>query len=391
MSRKKFKTLTLRASLLLSSLLVTLLILEIVVRIFIPQQLIIRRPDMYRPDTNGFGWKHQANVSTVVNTGEGEVHFFTDEKGFRVGSADPPPSSPDYKVLALGDSFLEALQVEYEDTMTATIEHELSAQLGAEVQVVNTGVSGWDPNQYLMQAKEELANDKYDLVLVFLYSPNDIIDKYVEAYPPRNPTKKTLRLPESLKKGELVDSIFYPINDALEERSQLYVFTRNNSEVILAKVGLSRYYFPKWLRLAYADSPAWTVTADVCGLIAAEAAQYDTPVVFINLPGHYSVDTDILDWYINAFNINPATIDVDQAAHILERELQARGLTFLDMTVPLRAAHEANAGRLYGEIDAHFTRLGHQVVGEYLVNWLLTNSEIVRDFIHPENTPEPAM
>ena len=74
-------------------------------------------------------------------------------------------------MLALGDSFLEALQVEYEDTMTAYIERGLFAQLGAEVQVVNTGVSGWDPNQYLMQAREELANDTYDLVVVFLYSP----------------------------------------------------------------------------------------------------------------------------------------------------------------------------------------------------------------------------
>jgi hypothetical protein len=384
MSRKKLKTLALRASLLLTSLLVTLLILEVVVRIFIPQQLIVRRPNMYKPDTNGLGWKHQANVSTVVNTGEGEVHFYSDEKGFRVASADQPPRSPDYKVLALGDSFLEALQVEYEDTMTAYVERELSAQLGSEVQVVNTGVSGWDPNQYLMQAKEELANEKYDLVLVFLYSPNDIIEKHVEAYPPRNPSKRPLRLPESLSKDELVNSLLYPINDILEERSQLFVFARNSSEVILAKVGLSRYYFPKWLRLAYADSPAWAVTADVCALIAAEAAQYDTPVVFIHLPGNYGVETDTLDWYINAFNIDQATIDVDQASRILERELQARGLTFLDMSVPLRAAYEANAGRLYGKIDPHLTRLGHQVIGKYLVNWLLTNPVFPRSSSIPK-------
>jgi hypothetical protein len=378
MSRKKLRALALRMSLLLTSLLVTVLILEVVVRVFIPQQLIVRRPYMYQPDSTGFGWKHRADVSTTVNTGEGNVHFYTNDKGFRVGSASPPPRHPDYRVLVLGDSFVEALQVEYDDTMTATIERELGAQSGMDVEVVNTGVSGWDPNQYLMQAKAELASSDYNLVLVFLYSPNDIIEKYVESYPPRNPSKRPLRWPENLGTAALVDSLFYPINDFLEERSQLYVFTRNHAEVILAKVGLSRYYFPRWLKRSYADSPAWTVTADVCALIADEAARYDTPIVFVHLPGPYGVETDTLNWYIDAFNIDPATIDVDQASRILERELRARGLVFLDASIPLRAAYEAGAGQLYGKIDPHLTRLGHQVIGEYIVNWLLDHPDTLR-------------
>ncbi len=376
MNRKNLKALTLRASLLLSSLLVTLLVLEAVVRIFMPQQLIVRQPHMYKPDSDGFGWRHQVNVNTVVNTGEGEVHFLTNEKGFRVGTPNQPLRSPDYKVLVLGDSFLEALQVEYEDTMTASIERELTAQWGMDVEVVNTGVSGWDPNQYLMQAKEELSGGEYDLVLVFLYSPNDIIEEYVESYPPRNPSKRSLRWPDGLGKKELIDSFFYPVNDLLEEMSHLYVFTKHGTEVILAKVGLSRYFFPRWLKLAYADSPAWTVTADVCVLIADEAARSGAPIVFVHLPGHYGVETETLDWYINAFNIDPATIDVDQASRILSQELEARGLTFLDAAIPLRAAHEAGADRLYGKIDPHFTVLGHEVIGEYIVDWLVDSTQV---------------
>jgi hypothetical protein len=55
------------------------------------------------------------------------------------------------ELVALGDSYLEAMQVEYEDTMTALLEKRLSSRLGRSMRILNTGVGGWDPNQYRIQ------------------------------------------------------------------------------------------------------------------------------------------------------------------------------------------------------------------------------------------------
>jgi hypothetical protein len=372
MLRKKLKALTLRITLIPISILVTLFVLEIAVRLFMPQQLVARQPHMYKPDYNGFGWKHHANVNTVVNTGERTVQFRTDENGFRIGVSSQTSSNPDYKILALGDSFLEALQVEYEQTMTAHIENSLSAQIGIDVVVINTGVGAWGPNQYLMQAEEELANRDYDLVLVFLFSPNDIEKKSIKSYPPRMPAKKhVLRIPKNMGKAEIIDSWLYPVNDFLEERSHLYIFLKKSLSVTLAKLGLTAYYFPRTLELSYANSPSWATTADICAEIAREAHRYNVPIIFIHLPGPYTVNKETLDWYVNAFDIDPATIDVNQASRILKEEFEARELILLDTSEPLRLAYESGIDSLYGKIDQHFSPNGHRVVGEYITEWLL--------------------
>jgi hypothetical protein len=101
-------------ALVLVSLVLACLAAEVLVRIVEPQQLIVDRPDIWQPrDT--VGWEHRPNVQTTVNTGEGFVHFRTDAEGFRIGRAGRVEG--DRQVLLIGDSFMEALQVEYEQSL----------------------------------------------------------------------------------------------------------------------------------------------------------------------------------------------------------------------------------------------------------------------------------
>src|SRR5262249_43497278 len=82
---------------------------EVAVRIVAPQQLILKRADIWKPrDT--LGWDHRPNVNTTINTGERTVQVRTDSDGFRIGRNDPPAGGS--QVLLIGDSFAEALQVE---------------------------------------------------------------------------------------------------------------------------------------------------------------------------------------------------------------------------------------------------------------------------------------
>src|SRR6185503_6298606 len=104
-------------------------------------------------------------------TGERSVRVLSDERGHRIGAARRP--RPDRSVLAIGDSFVEALQVEAEQTMTALLAESLTRSSGRTVRVVNGAVGGWDANQYLIAAKRELDGAKYDLLLVFVFLEND--------------------------------------------------------------------------------------------------------------------------------------------------------------------------------------------------------------------------
>src|SRR6266487_1448811 len=142
---------------------------EVSVRILAPQQLIVKRPD----------------VTTTINTGERTVHVFTDGDGFRVGRAGRVESKR--RVLLLGDSFMEALQVEYEQSLAGLLEARLGTRLGETVAVRNSGVGGWDPPQYLMEARRELARERFDVVLVSVYLGNDVVTRRVERYAPGPP------------------------------------------------------------------------------------------------------------------------------------------------------------------------------------------------------------
>src|SRR4051812_13500318 len=83
---------------------------ELAVRLLVPQQLILKRTDIWQP-ADTLGWTHLPNVNTTVNTGERAVHFRTDADGYRVARAGRRESA-NRTVLLLGDSFMEALQVE---------------------------------------------------------------------------------------------------------------------------------------------------------------------------------------------------------------------------------------------------------------------------------------
>ena len=217
--------------------LITLLLAEAAVRTFLPQQLIEFSQNVYVP-ADEFGFKLKADNDIWVNRGDRKVHLLTDEDGYRTGEAGRIDT--DINILALGDSFLEALQVNYEQTITALIEDRLSQESGKSVSILNTGVSMYNPNHYLMVARKELAREEFSLVVVFVYLANDIVDERISYYKPLAPTTKhELRIPESFNKREIIDAVLYPVNDFLENRSHLFVLFKDQGRTLLARLGLT--------------------------------------------------------------------------------------------------------------------------------------------------------
>ena len=109
------------------SLAISLLLGEILVRLIAPQQLIVPSHDILRPDET-IGWRHRENANAQINTGEGTVHFVSDENGYRINSIaeDEANAEPDISIITIGDSFLEAVQVENRFTIPQVIRRILS-------------------------------------------------------------------------------------------------------------------------------------------------------------------------------------------------------------------------------------------------------------------------
>lgn len=346
------------------SILCSLLAAEGLLRLFAPQQLILLRPDIWMPAAK-IGWKHSANVDTRINSGEREVRWRTDAEGFRIG--ERVPASSEVTLVALGDSFLEARQVNYEDTMTGLLERRLSSSSGRRIRILNAGVGGFDPNQYRMILENILGRRSVDGVIVFVYLGNDVIQRREEDYQPKQPAERhLLRMPASLQWRELVDALAYPVNDMLEVRSHLFILAKNSLKYGLMRVNLTAYSFPVSLLASQAAAPRWNTTAAILEEIAAIAAQRGLGTLFVLIPSRLEVDPVEARKTADACGIAADAFDPEQPHRLLGAALRSRKLAVADLTPALRAAVAARIPGIYGNVDNHFGIGGHRVAAQTL-------------------------
>lgn len=348
---------------------ISFFIAELAIRIFLPQQLNYYNPDIWRPD-NTFGWRHQENANTMVNPGgAGLVHFRTDESGYRINLEQDKEehNEKEFSILFLGDSFIEALQVENEETIPQQIKSRLSSKYDRTIRVYNSAVGGWDPNHYYLETKKVLAEKKIDLGIVFLYAGNDIVNSIKTSYEPRAPAQRhMLTIPEKLNWPSLINSLFYPINDFLKVRSHVFILLKSRMEIILSRIGLTARYFPEIFYIKEKNSRRWETTAEICKNIQDEFYAKNIPVIFILLPASYQVHEEIFVTYVKGFDISLDLVDLEQPNKLLAKYLNDKSITLLDPLKLMRERTNSNH-KFYGKIDRHFNANGHQMITEFLL------------------------
>lgn len=373
---RRLRPLAMNLGLVVASMGFAAILAEVAVRVAAPQQLILIRPDLWQA-ADTVGWLHQPNVNTRINTGERTVTVFTDADGFRVGPDGPVREGRE--VLLLGDSFMEALQVDYEQSAAGILETTLPAQVGGPVALRNAGIGGWDPDQYLLRARSLLARREYDLVVTVLYLGNDVISVRRDYVPPRTPVQRyRLRLPRRLSWVELTDAFLRPINDFFEVRSHLFVLFKNRMQNVRAEVGLAAIGFPPHFLTSEASSEAWEITAVLCEEIGSLASEQGAEALFVLMPTSFQVDSADLRRTVEGFDLDVAAIDLDQPNRRLGEELTDRGLRVYDALPAFRAAHD-DGTTLYGTVDQHLSPEGNELfaglVGPLAANLLGNGNE----------------
>ena len=88
------------------------------------------------------------------------------------------PAAGTYRIALLGDSFIEAFEVPYQQTVGEVVERRLSAARGTPVEVLNFGVGGYGTTQELLTLRHEVWKYSPDLILLAVTTGNDISDNY---------------------------------------------------------------------------------------------------------------------------------------------------------------------------------------------------------------------
>lgn len=167
-----------RAALAVLGLALALLLLEGGVRLMGIAPPAAPLPPLWEPHPY-LGWFHIPNSGGVWYSeyGEYQAEVHINARGLRdreIGYDDPQNA---YRILVLGDSYAEGLHVALEETFPKQLETRLA---GGErpVEVINGGVSGWGTDQEAIFYAIEGFRYEPDLVLLLLFTRNDILNNY---------------------------------------------------------------------------------------------------------------------------------------------------------------------------------------------------------------------
>ncbi len=304
---------------------------------------------------------HMPGIDTMLTGLETRARVRTNRDGLR--DVERPRQKPPgvARVLVLGDSMVEGLQVELPDTMPKRLERVLSEALpGRRIDVINAGVSGSSaPFALAYLEKDGLAYDP-DVVVVTFTARNDV--------------------EEAADAGIRSRSRFYELKAWLRSRSHLYSLAQRAISAddrlrnALARLGLVNPAEP-WLQRPALPGALNTEAFHFDGRVSpTEARGYDRlfaswnaiisrcrargiPVLFVLLPSFYQVTRDA-----SALG-DPARV---QAIVKNDREPQDRVLAYLarrraPVVDPLPGARSLG-GALYFPKDQHFSAAGNAYV-----------------------------
>ena len=312
-----------------ASLTVGLLLAELVLR-----AIGFGYPPFLQPDAVT-GLSHRPNTSGWHGK-EGRAYVSINSQGLRDRERSIAKPAGIYRVVVLGDSYAEALQVSVEKTFWRLLERRLEAcafQSGKKVDVVNLGVSGFGTGQALRMLQSRGLAYQPDLVILAFFPGNDV----------RNNSRELE--PDKLRPFYLLDaSGALRLDDTFASSAE---FRRRTGRIRRAGKELSRYlrtlqliYYVKDLRemkneqvAAVASSPAGGETR---GQAAGEAGLDDQV---------FRIPAD--DKWRNAWQLTERLIlELKQTASSVGSEFVVVVLSIGMQVHPLKAVREAFARQL---------------------------------------------
>ena len=155
-----------------------ILISEVGLRMFVDQQR--KRLSIYDPQ---LGWRGRPHGSGIYSVPEDNIRarYAYNNYGFRDEDIVEPTSN-EPRIVLLGDSFLECLELEYDDIYHEIVERQIQQAVDEKSQVIILGAQGYSTSQELLAFRkyEELLHA--DVVLTVFYTGNDFKNNQRKQY-----------------------------------------------------------------------------------------------------------------------------------------------------------------------------------------------------------------
>jgi hypothetical protein len=329
-----------------------------------------------------------------------------------------------YRILVLGDSFVEAIQVEMEEMFGRRLD-ELLNEKGYRVEVISAGVGGWGNDQELLWLQNEGYKYHPDLILLTIFARNDFMNNYqpLEAAnmgannkpyfqlepdgelslhlfpfdpaeaPPPPPRPDVIIEPEPIPPGPLT-----PVGNWLWRHSALYRWIVPRLRLLtprladrLARIGIIEPGVeqkklaqpPDYVPISYetyrktADETwlaAFELTRAILRAFQSEAAGMDADFAVVLANAQEEVYPLFWQKVTSAYPVMRGDDWSPEMAHQrILTILREEQISALDLRPAFREAYAENHRFLHYPVDGHWTPDGHALAARRIADFLEAN------------------
>jgi lysophospholipase L1-like esterase len=333
------------------------------------------------------GWRHKRNVSGEMVSDEYRINVQYNAEGWRgaTGRFSKPPGV--FRIVVLGDSFVDGYTLPAQDRFTEVLEISLRPR----VDVINLGVAGYSTDQELLLLDREGWKYQPDLVVLAFYY-NDVWGNGSRHFSESAKTQKPVFSLDTAGNLSLSNvPVPYP-TPSLQDRFRLY-------DLVRTAVKRNRLLHAAAVKAGLADnapindlSPAptgaaggaeefavyhstetpelareWSITQALLRKMNQEAGQHNTRLIVLYVPTR--IELSPAEW-------NSAHLPSDYEPSVVVRRLadicQVEGIPYLD---PSDRFSATGANHLYYPRDPHWNAAGHHLVGKILAEHIRFHSQ----------------
>jgi len=318
------------------------------------------------------GWRHRPGASVWLR----RSCFTTFVSLNFMGTRDEVEEFNAESIVLLGDSFMEGLQVNTDKLFDKLLEIKI------EVPVLNFGVSGYGPDQYLEVYKRVKDIIPHRAVVVAMYVGNDIrnVSRYLEEmanghrsskkfFGESNNDTSQVSVPASLSESN--DAI--PLWKRIGRLFSIYHFVGGQ----LHELGILKRPLPvDWQLYLYPPDPQWEKAWDTVKQVLLDLHREvgEKPMLVMIIPDRLEVAPEnMVKREMRKYRI-PTSLEfrLDWPRSNLKLLLREMGIPFIDLTPALTTAvRKQGFYSVYLPCDSHWSEQGHAVAADVVANYIL--------------------
>ncbi|MDJ0556252.1 MAG: SGNH/GDSL hydrolase family protein [Microcoleaceae cyanobacterium MO_207.B10] len=309
-------------------------------------------------DTNYNRWRGKPHAE--------DYNFKLNSQGFKDVEYSPKKDKDIYRIIGIGDSFAFGV-VPYKYNYLTVLEEQINQNQSQKIELINMGIAGIGPKDYLALLVNEGLAFNPDMVLLSFYIGNDFLDNSISEKNRRN-----------LKENDSYVFSFFRSLIEIHSKYQGNIYHQDTEY----KDDQPTFSDEAYLKMLIEKSPIFIAKPaepehfqrlfnDALGdlLKIKEICDYkNIKLVVILIPDELQMDKKLQAQVAKDFNVSPDIFDFSLPNKLLSQEFEKYNIHYIDVLDEFQAV--ATEKRLYKPNNTHWNISGNQFAADLIENYL---------------------